>query len=140
MTQELTSKILNQIAQEINSGFNCCFNVKTHEIISIPDFDQFCDEEYVEIFQEDLKKVNSKSSGFIKIEKLTSAESFRIMNNFTEQLNDQKLKKELEIILENRKPFQNFKNKIDNSDFRESWFKFKQSETEKTVKNKISEI
>jgi inorganic pyrophosphatase/exopolyphosphatase len=45
---------------------------------------------------------------------------------------------ELENILQKKKPFQNFKIKIDHSDFRQSWFDFKQSELEKIVKNQLN--
>lgn len=134
---KIPSTTLHQIAQEINTGCDCYFNRETHEMISISDFDQFVDEEYIEVFQEDLTKVTSKNSGFIKIEKLTSTESFKMMNNLAEELSDQKLKDALEIILGNRKPFQNFKNKIDDSAFREAWFACQQSETEKIVEKRM---
>ena len=40
-------------------------------------------------------------------------------------------------ILENKKPFQNFKNKIDQSHFRQDWFDFKQKEIEKKVATEL---
>ena len=43
----------------------------------------------------------------------------------------------LENILENKKPFLNFKNKVDHSDFRQNWFEFKQKELEKRVENEL---
>lgn len=59
------------------------------------------------------------------------------MEQFTEQLSDKKLRTELENILAHKKPFQNFKNKIDQSDFRQSWLDFKQKELEKRVKTEL---
>jgi len=43
----------------------------------------------------------------------------------------------LENILANKKPFQNFKHKVDHSDFRQSWFDFKHSELEKIVETQL---
>ena len=48
------------------------------------------------------------------------------MELFVEQLSDQNLKSELENVLTKKKPFQNFKYKVDHSDFRQNWFDFKQ--------------
>ncbi|WP_240614614.1 UPF0158 family protein [Polaribacter filamentus] len=59
------------------------------------------------------------------------------MERFIEQLNDQNLKLELQDVLQQKKPFQNFKHKIDQSNFRQSWFDFKQNELEKIVENQL---
>jgi len=43
----------------------------------------------------------------------------------------------LESVLANKKPFQNFKHIIDHSNFRQSWFDFKQKELEKRVETQL---
>jgi len=130
------SNIITEIAQELDCGNDCYYNSKTKQIIAIPNYSQISDqEEFNEDFQSELKKVNEDD--FIKIEILKSFESFKIMEQFVEQLTDRQFKSELKNILQNKKPFQNFKNKIDYSYFRESWFLFKQSEIEIIVKNKL---
>ncbi len=130
--------IIREIAQELDCGNDCYYNLKTNEIIAIPNFSQISDEEeFKEVFQADLEKINKRKSDFIKIEVLESFESFKIMERFVEQLNDHDFKSELQDLLLNKKPFQNFKHKIDHSDFRQSWFDFKQSELEKTVENQL---
>lgn len=131
--------IVTNIAQELDCGFNCYYNSKTDEIISIPDFSQFSDEEdFKEAFGVDLKKVEKQKADFIKFEVLESFESFKIMKRFVELLSDQKLQAELENILANKRPFQNFKHKIDHSDFRQEWFDHKQNELEKIVEDQLN--
>ena len=130
--------IVREIAQELDCGNECYYNIKTNEIIAIPDFSQISDEEeFKEIFREHLEKINQKKEDFIKIERLESFESFKIMERFIEQLNDQNFKLKLQDILQQKKPFQNFKHKIDQSNFRQSWFDFKQNELEKIVENQL---
>ena len=130
--------IIKEIAQELDCGFDCYYNSKTDEIISIPSLSQFSDEEdFKEAFSESLEKVEKHKTDFIKFETLESFESFKIMELFVEQLTDQNLKSELENILVNKKPFQNFKHKVDHSDFRQNWFDFKQKELEKRVENEL---
>jgi len=130
--------IATNIARELDCGFDCFYNSKTNEIISIPSFSQFSDEEdFKEAFRDDLYKIQENQTDFIKFEALEGFESFKIMEQFIQQLPDKNFKSELETVLANKKPFQNFKHKIDNSDFRQSWFDFKQKEIENKVKNKL---
>lgn len=133
------SKIINKIAQELDCGNDCYYNPKTDEIISIPNFEQISDEdEFIRAFGSELKKVTKNKTEFIKIEVLESFESFIIMERFISQISDKQLQSELENILERKKPFQNFKNKIDNSDYRQNWFDFKTIELEKIVESKLN--
>ncbi len=133
------SKIINEIAQELDCGNDCYYNPKTDEIISIPNFGQISDEdEFRDAFVAELKKVTKNKKEFIKIEILESFESFKIMERFVSQIADKKFQAELENILERKKPFQNFKNRIDNSDFRQNWFEFKQKELEKIVETQLN--
>jgi hypothetical protein len=134
----LKQNIIREIAQELDCGNECYYNLKTNEIIAIPNFSQVSDEEeFKEIFRKDLEKINGNKTGFIKIEIPESFQSFRIMERFVVQLNDQNFKSELQDILGNKKPFRNFKNTIDQSEFRQSWFDFKQKELEKIVENQL---
>lgn len=131
--------VIKKIAQELDSGFNCYYNPKTDEIVAIPNFSQFSDnEDFKDSFSDSLEKVEKNKAEFIKIETLESYESFKIMEFFVEQLLDENLKSDLENVLANKKPFQNFKHKVDHSDFRQNWFDFKQSELEKIVESKLN--
>ena len=55
------------------------------------------------------------------------------MENFIDEVDDKNLKRKLINALERRHPFANFKNTIENSDYRKEWFAFKQKELEKYV-------
>ena len=128
--------IINEIAQQLDCGNECYFNQKTKELVCIPNADLMAmgDEEYYrEVFKEDLEKVKSQKKDLIKFEVPESFESYKIMENFKNQINDDKFKKKLDEALNRRKPFQNFKYLIDNSEYRDDWFGFKQKELEKMV-------
>ena len=131
--------IIKEIAENIDCGFNCYYNSKTNEIITIPNFLNISDEEdFKEFIQEDLEKINKQKADFVKFEVLESSELFKIMERFVEQIPDQKFKSELENVLYKKKPFQNFKYLIDNSDYRQKWFDFKQIELERIVENQLN--
>jgi hypothetical protein len=131
--------IISEIAQELDCGKDCYYNPKTNELITIPNFGEMLDEdEFRESFGEELKKVTKNKANFIKIKVLESFESFKIMERFIAQIADKQFQAELENILERKKPFHNFKNRIDNSDYRQKWFGFKQNELEKIVETQLN--
>ena len=137
--KKINQDIIKNIAQELDCGFDYYYNSETEEIISIPSFSQISDEEdFREAFRADLEKIEETRADLIKFEVLESFESFKIMERFVEQMPDKKLKTELENSLIKKKPFQNFKHKIDSSDFRQNWFDFKQNELEKIVENQLN--
>ncbi|WP_139856817.1 UPF0158 family protein [Aequorivita sinensis] len=131
--------IIKEIAQELDCGNDCYYNPKTNELITIPNFGEMLDEdEFRESFGAEFKKVKKNKADFIKIEVLESFESFKIMERFITQIADEQFQAELEIILERKRPFQNFKNTIDNSDYRQNWFDFKQNALEKIVETQLN--
>ena len=131
--------IIKEIAENLDCGFNCYYNPNTNEIVTIPNFSHISDEEeFKEIIQAGLEKVNKQKADFVKFEVLESFDTFKIMERFVEQITDQQFKSELEDILQKKKPFQNFKYLIDNSDYRQKWFDFKQRELERIVENQLN--
>jgi len=93
--------IITNIAQELDCGFDCYYNSKTNEIITIPSFSQFSNEEDLEeAFRDNLEKIEENRTDLIKFEALAGFESFKIMEQFIEQLPDKGLilnKKKLKI-------------------------------------------
>jgi len=132
--------IIQIIAENLDCGNDCYYNPETNEIVTIPNFSHISDEEeFKEIFRMDLARVNERKADFTKFEVLENFESFKIMERFVAQMSDQQFKSELENTLRNKKPFQNFKYSIDNSDLRQKWFDFKLSKLEKIVENQLNQ-
>lgn len=131
---ELTEKLIREIAENLDSGFDCFYHPKSQELIAIPNFGATSDTELLEeAFSEELKRIHQQQGEFLKFEVLESRDSFKIMERFTMQLSEGTLKRSLENTLKERKPFRNFKYLIEHSDFREDWFEFKLKELEKIV-------
>ncbi len=133
---EIDDKKINEIAQNLDCGMNCYLNIKTGELIDIPEnYEEIDDEDAIEMFGELLEKIEDPD--FKKIPVLESNDSFQIMKSFLDKVTNSALQSKLEFALDGKKPFANFKNLIDNSDFRESWFAHKQAEMEKYVRQQI---
>ena len=123
---------IKEMAEQIDCGFCCYYNKISGEIVSIPDFDDRMDD-IEEFFGEDLAKIERDKKNFIKIDKPSSRESFEIMEDFVEEVEDLRLRDELSYALNNKKPFAHFKFIVENSDHRQKWFDFKAKQLQKLV-------
>ena len=133
-------KLLKPIAGSIDAGMNCYLNPKSLEIEEVPALLVNDPHEYKMLTgfgteDEELKHQNwDKCYVF---EPLGSNESFRIMEAFAENMGDEKFREQLFYALNHRKPFANFKWKIDNSPYRQDWFDFKQKWLEGYVREEL---
>ncbi len=75
----------------------------------------------------------------IRIEPLDSLESFQIMEKFIECCipDKENIKEKLWHDISGPKPFQRFKIRINNSQYRQSWFDFKQKQLEMYVREQL---
>ena len=136
---KVSKSILNEIAQELDCGSTCYYNTKTDEIISIPSFSDMWDEDdFKEAFETEFERIEKQKKDLIKLEGLESFESFKIMEQFVDQLPDETFKEELEFVLANKKPFQKLKYLVEESNFRTDWFNFKQNALEKIVAQRLT--
>jgi len=136
----LTEQQIKEIAEQLDCGFRSFWHRTTNELLFVPDL--LSNPEFDgEIFDQDLEKLDNNFGDYIEIEKPNSSDSFEIMANFTERLNDnEKLKNELTKALNKKKPFREFKFVIDNSGvYRQQWFDFKNAQLKQWVTDKLNE-
>lgn len=126
-------ELIKRIAEEIDMGMICFINTDTLEVESVlgESYNAYGDDDY---YQEVYDKIDSWKN-FIRIEPPQSWQSFKIMEDFIETCisEDNSVKKRLLNAISKRKPFQNFKFIIDDSQYRQCWFDFKQSKLEQFV-------
>lgn len=126
-----------EIAELLDCGQRVFVNKETGEILYHPDFDKYGNdtEEY---YDEVLQELENNFSDYWEVEQLSTRESFKIMEEFSDLLSDNNhLKTRLIKALNNKKPFMNFKFEIDNSGiYREEWFGFKNEK----LKNRVIEL
>jgi hypothetical protein len=122
---KLTEKQIEEIADNLDCGMRCFYNLKTGEIKTILNFDSWigADEEP---WEEESKEIDVNWADYFEFEGFDSHDSFRIMADFAENVDDIRLQDKLINALNKSKPFQNFKWQIDNSgEYRQQWFDFK---------------
>ena len=90
---KITSKQINEIAQELEAGMKVYINKETLEIKPILDWE---DTYAVTGFkEEELEEIEEHWSDFFVIEKMESWEAFKIMEEFAELVDDKELSNEL---------------------------------------------
>lgn len=127
-------KIIKEIAENMSANLISYFNPDTFEI------EFYHENSIMEIYEEEDEEEEWTSpelkwDNCITVDPLETRESFRIMENFVDQLKDKKEVARLSQALNGAKPFANFKHLIHNSEFRQNWFDFRQKELEKYVIN-----
>ena len=135
-------ELVRKTAESIDCGMIWYINPETLEMEDVP---KSLLEGYYDLEEEDddddnemLNQAHRKWEKCIEVEPRESSESFRIMEQFIGQVGDKKLSGKLVNALRNRHPFSNFKNLIDNSEFRENWFAFKRQKLEELVWGELS--
>ncbi len=134
---ELTEEQIKEIAEELESGMKVYVNIVTKEIKSLIDFDNniYGDEEP---WEEDIKEIEENYDEYLEFEKMDSSESYQVMEDFTEIVEDEDLKKKLELGLNLSKPFRNFKDIIDDeNEYRKKWFTYKSTRYIEYVKEQL---
>lgn len=135
---KLTEKQIEEIADNLDCGMRCFYNLKTGEIKTILNFDSWigADEEP---WEEESKTIDETWGDYFEFIGFESHESFRIMADFAERIEDKTLQDKLINALNKRKPFQNFKWQIDNSgEFRQLWFEYKKMRYIQKVQDQIN--
>ena len=134
---KLSSKQINEIAQNLETGMKVFINRESLEIRTILDWDEMYGDS--EIWDEELEKIENEWTDYVVLEKLESRESFRIMEDFIEEVDDKKMQEDLIKILNRKSPFANFKAEIESSPYRQEWFNFRTKKYEDYVKEQLEQ-
>jgi hypothetical protein len=134
---KLTEKQIEEIADNLDSGMRCFYNLKSGEIKTIINFDSWIEAD-AEPWEEELKEIDENWGDYFEFKGFESHESFQIMADFAENIENYSLQNKLINALNNRKPFKNFKWQIDNSgEFRQQWFAYKKTRYIQWIKEQI---
>lgn len=135
---QLSKEKIKEIADNLETGFRCFLNIETHEIVTLPDENKHPDME-TEAWKEDMEKVENDPAQYKEIESMSSSDSYQVMEDFIDSINDESMKSKLTQAIEGHKPFANFKFQIDRSGpFREMWFAFRTQKTIEWVKGQFN--
>jgi Uncharacterised protein family (UPF0158) len=120
-----TKEQIKEIADQLDCGFRAFYHKQNGELIFVPNTEKHYDMD-TEAWQDELDKLEENFSDYKQIVAMESNDSFSVMEDFAEQVNDSALQEKLFNELNRKHPFREFKFVIDNSgEYRNAWFDFK---------------
>jgi D-mannonate dehydratase len=122
---KLTLEQINEIAKNLQLGLKVFINTETMEIKPAGDWeldDNFNEKKW----KETLEEIETHPDKYIEIEKFPPNELFAVMEGFVESVEEDNLKKQLELALSVPDSFVKFKEIIKNAgEYKEKWFSYK---------------
>ena len=131
-----TQEQIKEIAEHLDCSELCFFHEPTGTIEHYPDIDELHFE--LKPWQQIIHKIESDLDNYIRFEKMDSTQGFRVMENFANSLTDDNFRTRLFELLSERKPFSKFKMAIDNSNYRQNWFQFKDNANIEWVREQLN--
>ena len=131
---KLSLEVINKIAQELEAGMKVYLNRRTLEFEPVLDWDDMTETDF---WEKEARKIEKKWKDYIVITKMESHESFRVMENFVDEVDDIRLKEDLIKILNRKSPFSNFKMEVESSNHRQKWFDFRTKRYEDYVTDQL---
>lgn len=135
MMASLRDDQLKKIVDELETGMKCYLHRQTGEIIAFPDPDQFPD---TDAWQQEIDQVETDADDYLEITPISGRESFRVMERFVDTIDSQAFRNRLLYALDQPKPFRRFKQLVDESEYRQYWFSFRESETIKWLREQLT--
>ena len=126
-------EVVSKIADSLLAGLICFFNPETFEVEDIPKEMAYDPEEFEMVTGETFESAGLKHENWqncLTIEPMESHDSFKIMEYFVDEVKDINFQEKLINALNRNKPFANFKYLVENSDYRQQWFDFRQAKYE----------
>ena len=128
---KLTRKQIEDIADGLTAGLKYFINLDTLEYQYILDNSEYTEE----FWDKETDKIIKGWKNFATIEQMDSKRSYRVMENFVDEvIEDKRFQEELYRVLSNRKPFANFRAVVESSEYREKWFRYRDEQNVNYVK------
>ncbi len=137
LRQIMSNEQINELADNLDSGLRCFVHKEKKTIVTTPDTLNNPDSDS-EWWDEANEEIENNFDSYVEIEKMESHESFRVMVDFINTVDNLVLRDKLEEALRRPKPFANFKFATDNSGlYRQKWFDFKKLQLIEWVKGQL---
>lgn len=119
-----TEQQIKEIADELTIGMRSYFHRQSGKVLSLPS-EEMLEYDDEEPWQETIDALEGHRDEYVEVVPMSSREGYRIMENFADSLSDERFRQRLWDALNGAKPFANFKFRVEDSDYRENWFAFR---------------
>lgn len=122
----IEAEMIKEISDQLDMGMKCFYHLKTGELVVYPDSLKMGGELDEEAWKEEITKVEEDATEYLLFTAMDSYESFDVIEEFVLQIDKQNVKEIFEETINQKKPFQSFKNLLfDYPELRQQWFLYK---------------
>lgn len=126
--RKLTESLINEIADDLDSGLLVHIDSQTLKTFPIPDFEHNIYAER-ENWQITIDEIENHEGELETYKPMDSYQAFKVMESFVDLVEDKRIQNRLIYALNKSKPFKNFKYEIDyNDSVRDDWFAHKKNQ------------
>ena len=118
---KLTQDQIKELAENLQLGYTVYINPDTDEIKYLIDEDKYPDAR--NIFGEELDEIDTWDH-VVELREMPSFEAFRVMEDFAYKVDDD-FHDDLMETLNKGKPFANFKELVESSEYRKEWLEYR---------------
>jgi virginiamycin A acetyltransferase len=137
---KLTREQIKEFFEELDMGNKCYYHFPTGTIVSyFDDIEGVMDDETAEEVEKIEADIEENGDDYFEFQKMTSRESFSIMEDFIETISDKRLADRLAHAISKSKPFRHFKDIVDDSSYRDKWFRFRDERGIDWIEQQISD-
>lgn len=138
---DISQEQLKKIADDVHTGMDCYVHKTKGEYIVFPgdDLMMMADDEQLDPWRDDMKKVADNEDEYVKIEPLKSYESYQIMKDFiySDRIKGT-LREKLLNAIEGKGAFRRFDDMVFRYDVRQDWFDFREQAMIDYVKRELN--
>ncbi|HTF27288.1 MAG TPA: UPF0158 family protein [Flavitalea sp.] len=133
----LSNELITDIADKLEAGLKCYLNTVTQEVVSFPDKNHVVGG-HPDEWEEEIQTVEKNPKIYREINSMNFSESYILMQEFVNIVEDKNMKSRLAQAIQGPKPFSNFKMQIARSGtLRETWFSFKSDKVIEWVRSQL---
>ena len=136
MAIEIKPEMLKEIAEYLDMGTLCFYNKTNGELESYPDELEYSrlEDEWAEV----TNKIEASPDNYLQIEKMSSREAFKIMEDFIDSIAHIPTHNKFIDAISRKKPFAHFNNLLHYyPELRQQWFTYKLERYIEYVKDQV---
>jgi hypothetical protein len=138
--KQVPKEIIQEIADQLESGFRVFLHKETLELITYPNEDKSAGFE-PSVWEKEIQKVKKESDKFFEVSGMEPQDSFGVLEDFIATINDTSLKEKLLSAIHQKRPFAHFKDQINrSSSYRERWFCFRDLRMIEWVQEQLGQL
>jgi hypothetical protein len=138
--KQVPKEIIQEIADQLESGFRVFLHKETLELITYPNEDKSAGFE-PSVWKKEILKVKKEGDNFFEVPGMEPQDSFGVLEDFIATIKDISLKEKLLNSIHEKRPFARFKDQINRSgSYREKWFRFHDQRMIEWVQEQLGQL